>query len=857
MSKIKDFFLGNIDREGHRTTIVWLWRLVFLAPIALILLFVGLSFTNLPSVEELENPKNNEASRILAADGSVLGRYYYENRVMVSYDELGDNVVNALVSTEDERYHEHSGIDFRALARAVVKTGIMGQSGSGGGSTITQQLAKLLFTEGGEGSTNIVERIFQKLREWIIAVRLERKYTKEEIMAMYLNRYDFINGSQGIRAAAENYFGGKRPAELSVSEAATLVGMLKNSSLYNPLRNPEGVTNRRNQVFAQMMRNGHLDRTAFDSLKTKPLGLTYSLQKHDDGIAPYFRMVLKERAKEILSQKRYYKSSGQPYSPDRDGLVFHTTINPRMQEHAEAAARKHMKGLQKEFFRHWRNEDPWTYESPTSETETSVRYRKESLERDIRNSGRYQRLRQRYLAPVLAEANKRVQLTFHNDDREVDRIIREDRDGGVLRDLLRRKLISNNLAADYRKVMKDKSFGDIKKAWDELQAAVDKEFAKEVKMRVFTYDNARMETDTLMTPLDSVRYHKMILQIGSMSVEPTTGFVRTWVGGTNFKWFQFDHVTTKRQVGSTFKPLIYAASVDLRGISPCFEVLDAPVTIAPGDGSFYLREPWTPRNANDKYSGEFMNLYHGLKNSVNTVSAYLMQELGSTEPVRTLAANMGIPKEDVPDAPSIALGSVDLTVEQMTGAYTTFGNNGIFNDPIFLTKIEDRTGRVIYEYVPEERRAISPAANFTMVRMLQQASVGGLNGVKGPIGGKTGTTNDQTDGWFMGVMPELIVGTWVGGDNRWIRFRNLRQGGGAHMAKPFFKQFVIASQKDERVAWNTKRDFYRPRGDLGIELDCEAYVSGEVDDVLEGRDSSLILPNDPFGGGGISNDPDF
>ena len=857
MSKFKDFFLGDIERPGHRRTIVWLWRLVFLAPIAFILLFVGLSFTDLPSVEELENPKNNEASRILAADGSVLGRYYYENRVMVGYDELGDNVVNALISTEDERYHNHSGIDFRALARAVVKTGIMGQRASGGGSTITQQLAKLLFTEGGEGSSNIVERLFQKLREWIIAVRLERKYTKEEIMAMYLNRYDFINGSQGIRAAAENYFGGKRPADLTVPEAAMLVGMLKNSSLYNPLRNPEGVKNRRNQVFAQMKRNGHLSQAQVEEFTALPLGLNYSLQKHDDGMAPYFRMVLKQRAKEILSEKRYYKSSGQPYNPDRDGLTFYTTINPHLQRHAEEQALKHMRGLQQEFFRHWRNEDPWTYESPTSETETSVEYRKESLERDIRSSTRYQILRGRYLAPVLRPIGKKLDFTFHNDDREVDRMIRESTDGGVLRDLQRRKLISNNLARAYRKVMKDESFADIKTAWAKLQEKVDEQFNEPVKMRVFTYDRAKLETDTTMTPLDSVRYHKMILQIGSMSIEPTTGFVRSWVGGTNFKWFQFDHVTTKRQVGSTFKPLVYATSVDLRGISPCYEVQDVPVTINPGDGSFYLKEPWTPRNANNNYSGEYMNLYYGLKNSVNTVSASLMQEFGSPEPVRNLANNMGIPKEDLPSVPSLALGSVDLTVEQMTGAYTTFGNNGIFNRPIILTKIEDRTGRVVYEYIPEERRAISPAANFVMVRMLQQASVGGLNGVKGPIGGKTGTTNDQTDGWFMGLTPELIVGTWVGGDNRWIRFRTLGLGGGSHMARPFFREFVKASQADEKVAWNTKRDFYRPRGSLGIELDCEAYISGQVDDVLEGRDSSLILPDDPFGGGGIDNDPDF
>jgi len=857
MSKIKAFFLGGIENDGHRKTITWLWRLVFLAPLLFILIFVALGFTDLPSVVELENPKNNEASRILASDGSVLGRYYLENRVMVNYDELGPHIEPALVSTEDIRYYEHSGIDYRGLAAAIVKTGIMGQKSRGGASTITQQLSKLLFTEGGEGSKNIVKRLFQKLQEWIIAVRLERKYTKQEIMAMYLNRYDFINGAQGIRAASENYFDGKQPAELEIHEAAMLVGMLKNSSLYNPLRNPEGVKNRRNVVLSQMKRYGKITAEEYDRMKELPLGVKFSNLKHDDGMAPYFRMVLKQEAKKILAEPRYHKNSGGAYNVDRDGLTFYTTINPHMQRHAEAETVKHMRKLQQEFFRHWRNEDPWTYESPVSETEISLEYREESLQRAIRQSDRYQRLRASILLPAIKEVNKKSDLVFHTDDREVDRMVREKEVGGVFRDLQRRNLVGNKLAAKHKRVMKLESFGQLEKAWKKLQAKVKEEFNKPVEnMRVFSYDRAKMETDTTMTPLDSVRYHKMILQIGSMSVEPTTGFVRTWIGGSNFKWFQFDHVTTKRQVGSTFKPLIYATSVDLRGISPCFEVLDQPITIGPGDGSFYLKKPWTPRNANDNYSGDFMNLYHGLKNSVNTVSAYLMQELGSTEPVRTLAANMGIPKNEVPDAPSIALGSVDLTVQQMTGAYTTFGNNGIFNRPVFLTKIEDRTGRTVYEYVPEERRAISPAANFVMVRMLQQASVGALGGVKGPIGGKTGTTNDQTDGWYMGLTPELVVGTWVGGDDRWLRFRNLKYGSGAHMAKPFFRQFVKASQQDEQVAWNTSRAFYRPPGSLGIELDCEAYSSGDNDDVLEGQDS-LFINNDPFGGGGINNDPDF
>ena len=483
-----------------------------------------------------------------------------------------------------------------------------------------------------------------------------------------------------------------------------------------------------------------------------------------------------------------------------------------------------------------------------------------ALNKDIRASARYQDLRRVHLLPAIRAVNQRNDLTFHADDREVERMVRESNGENVITDLQRSRLISKELAAQYRQVMKLEEFKSLKTAWEKLQEIAEERFDTPVKMRVFTYDNARMEKDTTMTPLDSVRYHNMILQIGSVSIEPLTGEVKSWVGGTNFKWFKFDHTTTRRQVGSTFKPFVYAASIDLRGITPCMEVIDQPVTIAPGDGSFYLRDPWTPRNASGVYTQESMNLYYALKNSVNTVSAYLMQELGSTDPVRNLVANLGIDKEVVPDAPSIALGSVDLTVHEMAGAYNAFARNGIYVKPVFLTKIVDKTGRTIYEHVPEERQAISPAANYAMVDMLRNASVGALGGVEGPVGGKTGTTNDQTVGWYVGITPELVVATWVGGDDRWIRFRSLGLGGGSHMAKPFFRYFVRAAQRAENVKWDTSRDFYRPRGGLGIELDCDAYSSGEEVDPteLEEQNDDAQLPDDPFGGGGtINNDPDF
>ncbi|CAH1002132.1 Penicillin-binding protein 1A [Neolewinella maritima] len=843
MSRLNHFLLGDTD-GWLRTALKVFWFFILAIPVGLFVLFTALNFTDLPSVTELENPKNNEASPVLASDGTVLGRFFVENRVMVNFNDLGPHLEAALVSTEDERYYDHSGIDWQSLPRVVIKTAILGNASSGGGSTITQQLAKLLFTE--QVSANIVERGFQKLKEWIIAVRLERKYTKQEIIAMYLNRYDFINGAQGIRAAAENYFDGKRPADLDVQEAAMLIGMLKNASLYNPLRFPERTERRRNQVLAQMLRNERIDQVAFDSLSTLPLGVTFTRQRHDDGLAPYFRMVLAEEAKKILSQSAYRKSNGEPYDIYRDGLSFQTTINPQLQRHAEEEARTHMKQLQAEFFKHWKNMDPWTYTNPGSETEVRVERRQESLRNAIRHSDRYQMYRRQILSPVLRKITAQRDFRFSRNDREVERMIEEAKNPGVITDAVTRNLISQDFAAGHRAVMKLPEFKELQTAWTELQRTVEEEFDKETEMRVFTYENARNETDTLMTPLDSVRYHKMILQIGTMSVEPTTGFVRTWVGGSDFKWFQYDHVTTQRQVGSTFKPFVYAASIALRGITPCQKVLDQPVTIGPGDGNFHLLKPWTPRNSNGGYSYDDYTLYQGLKNSVNSISAYLMKELASTEPIRNMVSNMGIPKASIPDAPSIALGSVDLTVQQMTGAYTTFGNNGVFRRPVYLTEIRDRSGQLIYEYLPEERPAISPQANYVMVNMLSKASVGNLGGVKGPVGGKTGTTNDQTDGWYMGLTPELIVGTWVGGDDRWIRFRNLRLGAGSNMAKPFFRRFVRAAQEDEAVAWNTERGWTKPAGDIGIEMDCNTYES-PYEDMEIGPSSS-----DPFG-----NSPDF
>jgi len=844
MRKYIDQLLNNSDHPKHTKIVTWMWRLLFGGMLFGILFFLGLSFTDLPSVAELENPKTNIASQVFAENGEILGKYYKENRVPLTFEELPPHLIDALIATEDVRFYKHTGIDFRGLARAIAYMG-----SKGGASTITQQLARQLFT--GPRSRDKVNALLQKLREWVIAVRLERKYTKEEIIALYLNRYDFINNATGIQAAAEIYFS-KSPQNLNVQESALLVGMLKNASLFNPKRFPDRALRRREVVLDQMRKYDKINQIAYDSLRQTPLGLDVSSQTHVDGLAPYFRMVLGEKVKEILNRPEYKKSDGTTYDIYRDGLKIYTTINPRMQQLAEEAMLKHMAKQQKTFFRHWRNKDPWTYTRDVEKEAVPVERRLAILTRDVRLSERYQAIRGKYLDDITKVLKDATGLVFHADDREVERIIKDKEDGTTIRELTNDGMISASLANKYRRVQRHPKFGELKSKWTKLQAEVDRVFNKETQMRVFEY-NADMVADTLMTPMDSVRYHNMILQTGMMSVEPQTGYIRSWVGGVDFKRFQFDHVytQTRRQVGSTFKPFVYGATIDLRGISPCQQFMDVTVTIAPGDGRFYLQKAWTPKNSSGKYSNEMLTLKEGLKRSKNTISVRLMKELGSPEPVREMVAQMGIDKELIPQTPSICLGAVDLSVFEMTGAYTTFANNGVFNQPVFLLRIEDRYGRQIFESVPTEKQVIEETANYAMIDMLQYAA-GYRDKVKGPFGGKTGTTNEHADGWFMGITPQLVVGSWVGGDDRWISFRSLGLGQGAKMAKPMVLDYIINMQNDESLKWDFNKRFYRPKGNLGIELDCDAYDNPNLP--FEGEEGEDDFEEDPFD---INGDDDF
>lgn len=810
----------------------WLWRLTFAGIVGVVVLFVFLSTRDLPTFEELENPKSNLASEVYAANGEVLGRYYYENRVPVTFEELSPYIEQALISTEDERYFRHSGIDFEGLVRVAFKTGLLRQRSAGGASTISQQLAKMLFTEKpGSG----FERVIQKLKEWIIAIKLERSYTKQEIIAMYLNKFNFINGAYGIKAAAEIYFD-KSQDSLSIEESATLVGMLKNPALFNPMRRIDTVFHRRMVVLHQMQKNDFITKDQYDSLKAVPLDMSrFSRKTHADGLAPYFRMELRKELIKILEKPEHRKTDGTTYDIYKDGLKIYTTLDPVIQHHAEQAMIEHMAQQQKTFDNHWKGKDTWTYKDPTKDKEELQaidRARKQAFNNAIRQTDRYLLMREKYLNEILTKIADAFD-GFLLQDHEIERIIEEDKKKGVLAQLVSRKLISSERAIKYRKIHESPYFEKLNERWLALQKRVNEVFNKPTKMKVFAY-NDQLEKDTIMSPADSIKYHHNFLQLGSMAIDPLTGHVKAWVGGINHKYFQYDHVTSERQVGSTFKPFIYATAIAQQGISPCFTVYDLPYTIHQGEGNFGLLEDWTPSNADGIYTGNPYTLFKALQWSKNTVSVYLMKQLGDTKEVRSLVKDMGIDADRVrsngtlkiPKQPSICLGASDLTVMELTGAYTTFANNGIFNKPIFITRIEDKNGNKIYETILQENRALNPNANYVVMEMLRRVVYEGLpgfSGVKSDLGGKTGTTNDYVDGWFVGLTPNLVVGTWVGGDERWVRFRSLQYGIGGKMARPYFGNLLKRIENDPAADYDATMHFFRPQGDIGIELDCAVY----------------------------------
>jgi len=738
----------NDSQLNFKKYIRWFWLLIAsgVTFVALLFLLAGLGvFGKLPSFEELENPENNLASEVISIDGETLGKYAKENRTPVQYKDLPSNLVEALVATEDERFYKHSGIDARGTLRAVIKLG-----GGGGASTITQQLAKMLFT--GPRATNIVERIIQKFKEIIIAVRLERNYSKHEILTMYLNKYDFLNQAVGIRSASRIYFG-KEPKKLKIEESAMLVGMLKNSSYFNPLKRSELVKQRRNVVLKQMERNKFLTKKWKDSLQQLDLNLDVHRESHSDGLATYFREYLRDYMKKWIKENP--KPNGETYNLYSDGLKIYVTLDSRMQQYAEEATHEHMANLQRAFFNeHKKNKT----------------------------------------APFIDLTSKEITATLDNAMRRSER---------------------------WRKMTKA----------GENEKNIMASFSEKIPMKIFSWQG---DIDTIMSPLDSIRYYKHFLRAGFLSIEPQTGHIKAWVGGTDFKHFQYDAVKQqKRQVGSTFKPFVYATAINQLKKSPCDMYPNTLYTIP--KEKYGMDKDWTPKNAGESYGGE-RSLRSALANSINVITARLIDEVGP-QTVANLAKRAGIESE-IQANPSIALGALDLSLYEMVSAYTNFANKGQRVEPIMLLRIEDKNGTVLQEFVPKTNEVLSEESAYVMLDLLKGVTVHGSGArlrsgwtsnpdkvVTGfpylftnPIAGKTGTTQNQSDGWFMGIVPNLVSGAWVGGEDRATHFRYIDKGQGASMALPIWALYMKKCYADKELHISDA-DFVKPAF-VSIRLNC-------------------------------------
>jgi penicillin-binding protein 1A len=696
---------------------------------------IGL-FGSLPTIEDLANPRSNLASEIISSDQEIMGKFYVENRSRVRYSELTPTLVDALVSTEDSRFYDHSGIDFKAMFRVLFRTILGGDSGSGGGSTITQQLAKNMFPR---EDLNVFQVGFRKIKEWIIATKLERNFTKEEIIAMYLNTVDFGNQAFGIKSAAHTFFDCDTDS-LKIEQAALLVGVLKGPSYYNPTRNYDRSLNRRNVVLYQMMRYGKLSEEAFDSLKVIPIDLSkFQTESHNTGTATYFREFLREQM--TLWCKKNKKPDGTNYNLYKDGLKIYTTINSRMQYHAEEAVKNHLKSLQNEFFAHWKGMKT---------------------------------------APFYGISEEKAKIIIRQGMTRSDRYRRMKADGAS-------------------------------------EQEIEKAFKTKIKMKVFTWNG---DSTVTMSPWDSIRYNKHFLQTGLMSVEPQTGYVRAWVGGINQRYFQYDHVFTgKRQVGSTFKPFVYAIAMQ-EGWSPCTQVPNIPICIDGPSG------PWCPDNSSGEYGGAMVPLKSALAHSINRVSAYLIKQFG-VGPVIKLVRRMGI-TSSIPELPSICLGTADISVYEMVGAMSTFVNEGVYIEPTWITRIEDKNGTVLESFVPKTDEVLSEQTAFLVIELMKGVVEGGTAsrlrgryGLTNPIAGKTGTTQNNSDGWFMGLTPELVTGVWVGCEDRAAHFRSTALGQGANMALPIWGLYMQHVYKDPKLHVS-RGDFVRP-AELDIEINCSEY----------------------------------
>lgn len=806
-----------------------MWSLAIGLVLSLFYLFWSISSGDLPTFEQLENPEYDLASVIYDANKVPFGKYFVENRETIKFDELSPNVLAALISTEDERFFEHSGIDLMALLRVAFKTVLLQQDSQGGGSTISQQLAKLLFerpsTRGMGAAKKTLVLIETKLKEWITAVKIERRYTKEEIIAMYLNKFEFINGAHGIEAAAQTYFS-KNQKDLAADEAAILVGMLQNPSLYNPRRFPEKAQERRNTVLYQMYKSDKISREVRDSLSKKLIIMDHFERKtQSEGPAPYFRSELTKWLRDLFEEKNIKKPDGSAYNIYTDGLKIYTTIDLSYQRNAEAALKEHMKWNQERYWRAWKYKNPWTYEAD----DYQKKIRAEVFQKRVKSSERYQTMRAKYLGEQIENIRSKYPEMPLNDP-AISALVSIDDGNSTYNKEYDAENLSKRFEPEYKRFVQTDSWKELKAKWRQLVDVYQSEFDKPVRMKIFDYENG--EIDTLMTPIDSVKYHNQHLQGSLLSVDPQSGYIKAWVGGIDHRYFKYDHVNSRRAVGSTIKPFVYTTAISLMGFSPCETFDDIQYTIAPGDASFNLVDEWSPANANGEFTGNKYNLYQGLLYSKNSITVRLVKEMGNVKVVKELLKNVGIDTEKeignnqiaVPELPSISLGAVDLTLYDMVGAYTTFANNGTYTEPIFITRIEDNNGRIIYTGIPKRQAAINPLHNAVMVDMLQN-NVGGKYGMglKSKVGGKTGTTNDYSDGWFMGITPELVTGVWTGGDDKWIRFLTLNDGQGYVMARPVFEKYMRMLEADTTAAYNSGAKFVNPPPGFFSLIDCDKY----------------------------------
>jgi penicillin-binding protein 1A len=785
------------------------------------LLFLYISKALLPDTEELENPKYEIASQFISSDNQVFGKIFKYNREWLDYRQINPKIINALIATEDVRFYSHTGVDARGTARAIF---FMGKKG--GASTITQQLAKLFFTQ---RSSSFVRRVWQKLKEWVIAIEFEKRYTKEEILAMYLNKSDFLYDAVGIGAAAKTYFG-KDQKDLAVEEAAVLIGMLKNPRLYNPKINPQNANNRRSVVLKQMVRAGTLTNEDYLNKRLKPINLdNFKREVHYEGIAPYFRSELTKWLKNLLEDEKYRKPDGSKYNPYTDGLKIYTTINTRIQKYAEQSMHEHMSQLQARYFERWKGVDFITYKADKNKAEA----RKAVLIQMMKESDRYKLIRTKYMTQVFGDISSNLDGISLSDN-DIFRMFEEDKNKGHLRKLVKSGAISQGDMDRCEKVMESPYWKDLKSQWNKMQKTVNTTFNTKTRMRVFSY-NEIGEKVAEMTPMDSLKYHLQHMQIGSLAVDPKTGHILAWLGGIGHKYFQYDHVNSNRQVGSTFKPFIYSTAIIENAMSPCLKVRDVQQCIQANDPNFNLVSTWCPGNADNTFTGQELTLRQALKDSKNSVSVFLMKEIGNVQSVRNLVSNLGIDKKKIPEFPSICLGTPELSVMDMAYAYTAFANEGVVTRPVFVTRIEDKNGRVIYTSVPEQKKAINPAYNYVIVDMLKYVASGIQSKFSSEVAGKTGTTNDYKDGWFVGFTPDIVISTWVGGDQEFIRFNRLSDGQGAVMARPFFEKLLMKIEKDNTLGYGRHSIFMKPEENL-IETDCTKYET--VAPAEEGKKNS-------------------